>query len=447
MLAVAILAAGKGTRMRSSLPKVLQQIAGSSLIERVLKSSNELNPDRRLVIVGHQVELLKEKLNHHKGLEYVMQKPQNGTGHAVQQLLPILKGFNGELLVLNGDVPLLKPQTIKSLIKRHQSYGCGVTFLTARINNPKGYGRVFADEQGRVKEIIEERDCNEDQKLNTLTNAGIYCFNWEQLAKILPKLSDNNDQKEIYLTDTISLLPEAMHLEVDDTEEVSGVNNRIQMAKCEAIIQKQLCEEWMLKGVSFIDKGSCTLSENCEFGRDVIIEPQTHLRGNCKIGDNCKIGPGTLIENSVLGDNVKVINSIIRESKVANNVDIGPFANIRPETTLEDNCKIGNFVEIKKSTIGKESKVNHLSYIGDSTLGRKVNIGAGTITANFDGTNKHQTLIDDYSKIGANSVLIAPIKLGKNVTIGAGSTITKDVPNNSLGLGRAKQLIKREWSN
>ena len=447
MLAIAVLAAGKGTRMKSALPKVLQPLAGATLVERVLLSARTLEPDRRLLIVGHQAEQVEQQLAHVPGLEFVLQQPQNGTGHAVQQLLPALESFDGELLVLNGDVPLLRAETIELLVNRHRLSGADVTLLTARLDDPTGYGRVFVGENGDVEGIIEHRDCTDEQRGNSLTNAGIYCFNWRALANVLPQLNTDNDQGELYLTDTVGMLGKAIHVEVADANEVNGINNRLQLAQCETLLQQRLRDHWMAEGVTFTDPLSCTLSEHCQFGRDVVIEPQTHLRGECSIGDHCRLGPGCLIENSQLGNEVTAVHSVICDARVGNTVAIGPFAHLRPSADVGDNCKIGNFVEIKKSQLAAGSKVNHLSYIGDASLGENVNVGAGTITANYDGVNKHRTLIGSNSKTGANSVLVAPIQIGDNVTIGAGSTVTKDVPNGALAIGRAKQLTKEGWSN
>ena len=446
MLAVAVLAAGKGTRMKSALPKVLQPLAGATLVERVLDSARNLNPDRRLMIVGHQAERVEQQLSSVDGLEFVLQQPQNGTGHAVQQLMPALEGFSGELLVLNGDVPLLRAETIDELVSTHRRSGADVTLLTARLDDPTGYGRVFADASGQVSGIIEHRDCSDEQRSNNLTNAGIYCFNWSKLAATLPNLSTDNDQGELYLTDTVAMLAKAMHVEVADPDEVNGINNRKQLAQCEAVLQERLRDHWMNEGVTFVDPSSCTLSEHCSFGRDVVIEPQTHLRGTCSIGDGCRIGPGSMLEDASLGKDVSVLLSVVREAQVGDGVAIGPYAHLRPGTDIGNQCRIGNFVEVKKSRLDNGSKVNHLSYIGDAQLGQNVNVGAGTITANYDGINKHQTVIGDRSKTGANSVLVAPVTIGANVTIGAGSTITKNVPDSALALGRAKQLIKENWS-
>ena len=446
MLAVAVLAAGKGTRMKSNLPKVLQPLAGATLVERVLASARNLQPERRLLIVGHQAERVEQQLSGVGGLEFVLQQPQNGTGHAVQQLLTPLSNFEGELLVLNGDVPLLRAETIDQLVSTHRSSGAQVTLLTARLEDPTGYGRVFADEHGQVSSIIEHRDCSEEQRRNNLTNAGIYCFNWKALAEVLPKLSTDNDQGELYLTDTVAMLAKAMHVEVADPDEVNGINNRQQLAQCETMLQERLRQHWMAEGVTFVDPASCTLSEGCQFGRDVVIEPQTHLRGHCQIGDDCRLGPGSLIEAATLGRSVSVVMSVVRQASVGDEVSVGPYAHLRPAAVIGNNCRIGNFVEVKKSTVGDASKVNHLSYIGDAELGAGVNVGAGTITANYDGVNKHRTVIGDSSKTGANSVLVAPVTIGEQVTIGAGSTITKNVPDGALAIGRSKQMTKEGWA-
>ena len=445
MLAVAVLAAGKGTRMKSDLPKVLQPLAGATLVERVLASCRSLAPQRQLLIVGHQAERVEASLASCSGLEFVVQQPQNGTGHAVQQLLPALADFEGDLLVLNGDVPLLREQTIADLLERHRASGAAVTLLTARLADPSGYGRVFANADGQVSAIVEHRDCSEAQRRNTLINAGIYCFNWRRLAAVLPQLRSDNDQGELYLTDTVAMLSPAMHVEVADADEINGINDRLQLAQCEAVIQDRLRCHWMREGVTFVDPASCTLSDGTRFGRDVVVEPQCHFRRDSVIGSGCRIGPGSLIDNARLGDRVEVVYSVVRDAEVAEGCVIGPFAQLRPGAELGADCRVGNFVEIKNSRIGSGSKVNHLSYIGDADLGANVNVGAGTITANYDGVRKHRTVIGAGSKTGANSVLVAPIELGVNVTVGAGSTLTKDVPAGALAIGRARQLVKENW--
>ena len=445
MLAVAVLAAGKGTRMKSDLPKVLQPLAGATLVERVLASCKGLAPQRQILIVGHQADRVEQSLAHQPGLEFVLQQPQNGTGHAVQQLLEPLSDFEGDLLVLNGDVPLLRAETIANLLERHRSSGAAVTLLTARLADPTGYGRVFANDAAQVSAIVEHRDCSEAQRCNNLINAGIYCFNWRKLAEVLPQLSTDNDQGELYLTDTVAMLNPAMHLEVADADEINGINDRLQLSQCEAVIQERMRRHWMAEGVTFVDPASCTLSDGTRFGRDVVVEPQCHFRGDAVIGEGCRIGPGSLIDNSRIGDRVEIIYSVVRDAAVASDCAIGPFAQLRPGADLAEGCRVGNFVEIKKSSLAEGCKVNHLSYIGDAELGSGVNVGAGTITANYDGVNKHRTVIGAGSKTGANSVLVAPIVLGEGVTVGAGSTLTKNVPAGALALGRAKQLVKENW--
>jgi bifunctional UDP-N-acetylglucosamine pyrophosphorylase/glucosamine-1-phosphate N-acetyltransferase len=447
MLAVAVLAAGKGTRMKSALPKVLQPLAGATLVERVLAATAGLAPDRTLLIVGHQAERVQQTLGDHPSApQFVLQQPQNGTGHAVQQLLDPLGSFEGDLLVLNGDVPLLRESTLASLLEQHRTSGRAVTLLTAHLDDPSGYGRVFCDGDGRVQQIVEHRDCTPEQRQNTLINAGIYCFHWPRLRQVLPLLRSDNDQGELYLTDTVELLADAGHRVVDDLAEIMGINDRQQLAACEGLLQERLRRHWMAQGVTFVDPASCTLSEDTSFGRDVVVEPQTHFRGACSIGDDCRLGPGSVISDSQLGNDVQVVLSLLNGARLAAGCRVGPYAHLRPEAELGEAVRIGNFVEVKKSRIGADTKINHLSYVGDADFGRNVNVGAGTVTANYDGVNKHRTVIGDDSKTGANSVLVAPITLGRGVTVGAGSALTKNVPDGALALGRARQTVIENWA-
>ena len=428
--------------MKSDLPKVLASLAGSTLVERVLSSCEHLEPERRLLIVGHQAERVASTLSAHGGLEFVLQQPQLGTGHAVQQLLEPLQGFEGQLLVLNGDVPLLRPETLGQLLEQHRRSGAAVTLLSARLADPSGYGRVIAAEDGAVSAIVEHRDCSEEQRRNTLTNAGIYCFDWPKLAAVLPLLATDNDQGELYLTDTVAMLSPAMHLEVADPQEIIGINDRLQLAECEAVLQQRLRRHWMAAGVTFTDPLSCTLSEGTTFGRDVVVEPQCHFRGDNQIGSGCRIGPGSLIENSRLAESVEVLFSVLRDVEVDQGCVIGPYAQLRAGAHLGAGSRIGNFVEVKNSHLGAGVKANHLSYLGDADLGAGVNVGAGTVTANYDGVRKHRTQIGANSKTGANSTLVAPIHLGDKVTVAAGSTLTEDVPAGALAFGRARQVVK-----
>ncbi|MCL1474200.1 bifunctional UDP-N-acetylglucosamine diphosphorylase/glucosamine-1-phosphate N-acetyltransferase GlmU [Argonema antarcticum] len=445
MVAVAILAAGRGTRMKSELPKVLHSLGGRSLIERILQTALEIEPIRQIVIVGYQGKQVEAALQHIPNVEFVEQTQQLGTGHAVQQLLPHLEGFQGDLLVLNGDVPLLRPQTLKVLMESHKKHQNAVSLLTAHLPNPKGYGRVFCNDRNIIQQIVEDRDCSAAQKQNHRINAGIYCFNWPQLAKVLPQLQANNDQKEYYLTDACNLMQPVMAVDVEDYQEILGINDRKQLATAYDILQGRVKERWMAAGVTLIDPNSITIDDTVQLSTDIIIEPQTHLRGNTAIGSGSRIGPGSLIENSQIGENVTVVYSVITDSTVQAETKIGPYSHLRGNVNAGKNCRIGNFVELKNTTLGDRTNVAHLSYLGDATLGERVNIGAGTITANYDGVKKHQTKIGDRTKTGSNSVLVAPVKLGSDVTVAAGSTVTEDVPDDSLVIARSPQVVKPGW--
>ena len=438
MLSVAILAAGKGTRMESSLPKVLHKISGKSLLQRVIDSCVQLKPDQIFVITGHKSKEVQKSIPKNKKINFVIQEPQSGTGHAIQVLCREVKNHEGKLLVLNGDVPLIRPSTLKRLLYLHDSKNADVSLITTKKKNPHGYGRVFLKEDF-IEKIVEEKDCNDLERENPLINAGIYCFNWNKLSEIINNLQSNNIQKEIYLTDTVSLLNNSLSLEIEDNGELQGINNRIQLSECEEIIQNLIKEKHMLNGVTFINKASCSISEEAEIGKDVIVEANTHIRGSTKINSNCIIGPNAFIENSKVGLNCEISNSTVYASEIMDYIKIGPYSHIRPNSKISSNSKIGNFVEIKNSQLEEETKVNHLSYIGDSIIGRSTNVGAGTITANFDGQKKHQTKIGKNSSIGANTVFVAPINLGESVTTGAGSVITKDSKNNSLAISRTSK--------
>ena len=444
MLAVAILAAGKGTRMVSKLPKVLHKISGESLLKRIINTSKGLKPDKIFVVVGHSSNLIKESLTNTENIKFILQEPQLGTGHAIQVLSKELNKFKGNLLVLNGDVPLIRKRSLDELIQVHRSENADASLITAEKENPFGYGRVFK-ENNLIQKIVEEKDCNENEKHHKIINSGIYCFNWTKLSKIINKLDANNNQKEIYLTDTISFLEKSISYEIKDEEEIQGINNRIDLAKCEEIFQRRIKTKHMLNGVTFINPESSSISEESEIGMDVIIEANTHIRGKSKISNNCIIGPNSFIENTLVKENSKVIHSTIFNSEVMDNVFIGPYSHIRPGCSISTGSKIGNFVEIKNSIISQSVKINHLSYVGDSNIGNLTNIGAGTITANYDGTKKNKTKIGENCNIGSNTVLIAPVNLGDSVTIGAGSVINKNVENNSLAISRVKQINIKNW--
>ncbi len=449
MVAVAILAAGRGTRMKSDLPKVLHSLGGKSLVEWVLASVANLDVTRRLVIVGYQGHLVQSALaaihDPHAGrpdLEFVEQPQQLGTGHAVQQIIPHLQGFEGDVLVLNGDVPLLRATTLAHLLNTHRECQNAATILTAQLPNPAGYGRVFCNGEDVVQQIVEDRDCTAEQKQNCRINAGVYCFRWADLERVLPQLTAENDQKEYYLTDVVKFMAPVMAVDVPDFQEILGINDRKQLAAAYDILQTRIKDRWMMAGVTLIDPDSITIDDTVQLEADVIVQPQTHLRGKTAIGAGSRIGPGSLIENSQIGQEVTVLYSVLRDSTVADGTEIGPFAHLRGHAEVGRDCRLGNFVELKKTTLGDETKIAHLSYLGDATLGSHVNIGGGTITANYDGVQKHPTVIGDRSKTGVHNALVAPLTVGEDVVIGAGSTITEDLPDNCLAIARARQVVK-----
>ncbi|MEO0455448.1 MAG: bifunctional UDP-N-acetylglucosamine diphosphorylase/glucosamine-1-phosphate N-acetyltransferase GlmU [Cyanobacteria bacterium P01_A01_bin.114] len=444
-LAVAILAAGKGTRMKSSLPKVLHPLSGRTLVETVLASLIKVEPSRQLVIVGYQADAVRSALTSLSDLEFVEQTEQLGTGHAVQQVIPALVGFEGNLLVLNGDVPLIRPETLERMLALHTQNQNAATILTAQMDDPTGYGRVFCTDNNLVTEIVEHRDCTPAQRQNQRINAGIYCFNWAKLMTILPHLKADNDQQEYYLTDVVKDLSPVMAMDVTDPQEILGINNRKQLSEANDILQQRLKDDLMLSGVTLINPESITLDATVTVAPDVVIEPQTHLRGKTTIQAGCRIGPGSLIEDSTVEAGSTILYSVISDSTVRSTCRIGPYAHLRGQAVVGEGCRIGNFVEIKNSTLGNQTNAAHLSYLGDATLGKKVNIGAGTITANYDGFKKHPTVIGDGTKTGSNSVLVAPVELGTNVTVGAGAVVTKDVNNDSLIVTRGERRVIANW--
>lgn len=452
MVAVAILAAGRGTRMRSRVPKVLHSLGGRSLVERVVGSLEEIKPERILLIVGYQGEQVAETLRSRyeqmemdASLEFVTQSQQLGTGHAVQQVMPHLKDFDGDLLVLNGDVPLLRPDTLQNLLTTHQNQRNAATLLTAHLSNPKGYGRVFCDANNVVTQIVEHRDCTTAQRQNRRVNAGVYCFRWRDLSEILPQLEANNDQQEYYLTDVIAMMQPVTAVDVEDPQEILGINDRKQLATAYEILQARIKDHWMMAGVTMIDPGSITIDDSVILEPDTIVEPQTHLRGNTIIHSGSHIGPGSLIENSEIGADSRVLSSVISDSRVGAGSRIGPYTHLRGHVQVGEACRVGNFVELKNASLGDRTNVAHLSYLGDATLGQQVNVGAGTITANYDGEKKHHTTVGDRTKTGSNSVLVAPINIGADVTIAAGSTVTEDVDDDALVIARSRQVVKPGW--
>ncbi len=441
-----ILAAGKGTRMRSQLPKVLHSIGDKPLLRHVYDLSAGLRNNTIHIVIGHGAERVQQTLAK-LPVNWIEQTQQLGTGHAVQQVSSQIDD-NSIALILYGDVPLLQAETLEKLLSKTNEKT--LALLTVNLKNPAGYGRIVRDDSGKVLRIVEEKDANATEKTITEVNTGILAVQGKALKKWLAQLDNNNAQGEYYLTDIIALAV-ADSFEIATTspsneDEVLGVNDKIQLAHLERVYQLQQAQNLMRQGVTLRDPMRFDLRGNLDVGQDVEIDVNVIFEGENRIGDNVKIGANCSIKNATIEDEVIILpNCVIENAVVGANSRIGPFARLRPETVLANDTHIGNFVEIKKSVIGQGSKVNHLSYIGDSLVGKKVNIGAGTITCNYDGVNKFQTIIEDGAFIGSDTQLVAPVTVGKNATIGAGSTITKDTPDEQLTLSRSKQLSVPNW--
>jgi bifunctional UDP-N-acetylglucosamine pyrophosphorylase/glucosamine-1-phosphate N-acetyltransferase len=448
MLNIAILAAGKGKRMKSALPKVLHPIADKPLLRHVIDTAKQLSDNPLNIIVGHGATEVKQALKTIDKLNFIEQKEQLGTGHAVQQALPYFLN-EAIVLILYGDVPLISKQTLNKLISIVDENSLGI--LTVELDNPQGYGRIVRDENNQVVSIVEQKDAKEAELMITEVNTGVMAVNSAQLQAWLPLLSNSNAQGEYYLTDIIAMAKSqgvSINTEQPSHEwEVLGVNDRRQQAQLERIYQTTIAEKLLVDGVTLIDPSRFDCRGELCVGNDVIIDVNCIFKGQVTIGDGVVIGANCIIENTTIASGTVIKdNCILEGATIKQHCTIGPFARLRPDTVLDDNAKIGNFVETKKTHIGKGSKVNHLSYVGDATLGEGVNIGAGTITCNYDGVNKHQTIIGDDVFVGSNTALVAPVNLADGVTIGAGSTINKSVEKDTLALTRAPQKTHKEWS-
>lgn len=445
-ISVVILAAGQGKRMHSTLPKVLHCLAGKPLLEHVVNTASQLNDQKTIVIYGHQGDTIRNELAK-LPVEWVFQDKQLGTGHAVMQALPHTKP-NSRVLILYGDVPLISLHTLAQLIAKTPNDALGI--ITARVPNPFGLGRIIRNEENEITAIIEEKDATDNQRAITEINTGIYIVPEKYLQKWLPQLKNKNSQQEFYLTDIIKFavtdqVPIIGHSPIDYTETL-GVNDCAQLAFLERIYQRQRAEKLMQQGVTLYDPNRLDVRGELSVGHDVVFDINVIIEGQVTIGNYCKIGANSILRNVTLGDHVEIkANSIIDGAEIGNHCIIGPFARIRPDTVLSTHVHIGNFVEIKKSRIDTESKVNHLTYIGDSDIGKSVNIGAGTITCNYDGANKHKTTIGDRVFIGSNASLVAPITIAHDATIGAGSVITRNAPAEQLTLTRAEQRSISSW--
>ncbi|MEN3042502.1 MAG: bifunctional UDP-N-acetylglucosamine diphosphorylase/glucosamine-1-phosphate N-acetyltransferase GlmU [Fervidobacterium sp.] len=436
---VLILAAGLGKRMKSKYPKVIHKILGKPMINWVIdlaKNFGEVG-----VVIGHKAEIVKNFLP--DDVKIYLQEPQLGTGHAVMCAREFINPKD-DLLVLYGDVPLLSKETVEMLREEHIKKGNQITVLTFITENPAGYGRIVRND-GKIR-IVEDKDASHEEKQIKEVNSGIYIFSGKFLHENINRLKNDNAQGEYYLTDLVEMADKVSTVLLEDILEVSGVNDRVQLAELEYIARQRILKMLMLSGVTIVDPASTFIGPDVEIDMDTIVQPFTVIEGKTKIGQDCEIGPYTHIVDSVIGNNVKIIRSEVEKSIIESEVSIGPFARLREGTWLKEKVKIGNFVETKKATIGKNSKAQHLTYLGDATVGENVNVGAGTITCNYDGYRKHKTYIGDGAFIGSNSSLVAPVKIGKGAITGAGSVITEDVPDDALALGRARQVIKEGWA-
>ncbi len=441
-----ILAAGKGTRMRSALPKVLHKVAHMPLLEHVYHTARTI-PDCKVgIIYGHGGELVRNELTHLEA-DWIEQREQLGTGHAVQQASPV---FSDEdtVLILYGDVPLTLPSTLTDLV--NSSKKTGFSLLTVDLENPAGYGRIVRNSNQLIDKIVEEKDATDTIKEICEVNTGMMAVSGKLLNKWLGKLNNNNAQGEYYLTDIVEMAVadgvEIMAIQPENEYEVMGVNNRKQLAELERYYQLKHAEELMAAGVTLRDPARVDVRGDLEVGQDIIIDINVVFEGNVSLNNNVKIGPNTVIKNSEIGENVEILaNCVIEDAVIGNGTKIGPFARIRPETQLGENVHVGNFVEIKKSIVAEGSKINHLSYIGDTDIGKQVNIGAGTITCNYDGANKFRTVIGDNVFIGSDSQLVAPVEIEDGATIAAGTTVTKNAPAEQLTISRAKQVVITGW--
>jgi bifunctional UDP-N-acetylglucosamine pyrophosphorylase / glucosamine-1-phosphate N-acetyltransferase len=444
-----VLAAGKGTRMKSRLPKVLHPVAGQPMIEAVLDASSSLAPASVTVVVGHGADVVRAALSARPGLQFALQEPQLGTGHALLQAESLLRDAVGTVLLLSGDVPLLRAGTLRKVLAAHEAAGAAATVLTATMERPEGYGRIVRV-NGRIERIVEHRDASEQERRIREVNTGIYAFGLATLFECLHAIGAQNAQGEYYLPDLVAVCRNrglvVETVETGDIREVQGINSRSELASAAADLRRRRCEQLMAAGVSIVDPAITYIGPQVQVGVDTTLEPGVHLEGTTTIGERCHISPGVRIVDSSVGNDVQILDHcLITSSTIADGARVGPFAHLRPDSHLAEGARVGNFVELKKTTLGPGSKANHLSYLGDATIGRKVNVGAGTITCNYDGEKKYATVIEDGAFIGSDTQLVAPVTIGRDAYVGAGSSITSDVPAGALAVARGRQVVKEGW--
>jgi len=446
-LTALVLAAGEGKRMRSGIPKVLHEIWGKTMVQYILDALKDITDEKPVVVVGHKAEMVKERLG--QQVVYAYQQRQLGTAHAVKCAREHLSRTDGYVIILAGDIPLITADTLRQMAGECMDNGYSAVVLTAEIDDPGGYGRIVRDDDGQLREIIEDKDADQRQKAIKEINSGIYCFNIRDLLDGLDKISSNNVQGEYYLTDIIKILREkglkVKAYKTGDATEIMGVNDRVQLARAAEVLRERIMVGLMLQGVTIIDPCNTYIDSTVAIGRDTIVYPGNTIQGQTTIGQGCIIYPNSRIADSHIGNNVKIQASVILESKVEDDTTVGPFAYLRPNSRIGQGVRIGDFVEVKNSSIGNGSKVSHLSYIGDAEIGSGVNVGCGVVVVNYDGKAKHKTTVRDKAFIGCNVNLIAPVEIKEGAYIAAGSTITHDVPEYSLAIARSRQSIKPEW--
>jgi bifunctional UDP-N-acetylglucosamine pyrophosphorylase / glucosamine-1-phosphate N-acetyltransferase len=439
-----VLAAGQGKRMKSKLYKVLHPVCGKPMVGHVLDTVQATGCQRSIVIVGHGAEAVQAYLG--EKAEYVLQEVQLGTGHAVKQAKNLLGNEEGTTIVICGDTPLVTTETLEGLMTLHEDHSAAATVLTAVMDQPAGYGRIIRGEDGAVQKIVEQKDCTAEEAAVCEINTGTYCFDNAKLFAALEKVTNSNNQQEYYLTDVIGILKAqgevVLGYQANDAAESIGVNDRLALSEAEGHMRQRINRNHMLGGVTIIDPASTYIGADVIIGTDTVLYPGTFLKGKTVIGDNCVIGPSSEIEDCLIMDGAVVKQSVLNQAQVGARTTVGPFAYLRPGSVLGEDVKIGDFVEVKNATIGDGSKVSHLSYVGDATVGRNVNVGCGAITVNYDGYNKSLTEIEDDAFIGSNVNLVAPVTVGKGAFVVAGSTITRSVPQNDLAIGRARQENK-----
>ena len=449
MFTSVILAAGMGTRMKSKMPKVLHKVCGKPLSKWVIDASEAAGADKVCAVVGHKAETVKEVLG--DVCEFALQAEQKGTGHAVMQAIDVIKNSKGEVVILNGDTPLITAETINKAIEYHKNNGNQATVITAILDDATGYGRIVRDNDGSVLKFFAQKDASKEEKKINEVNSGMYVFDAQSLVYALDKITPNNAQGEYYLTDTLEILLSAGKkiggYAISDNDEIRGINDRVQLNEAEKIMQKRINEYHMRNGVTMRNPESVYIEDGVEIGNDTEICQNVTIKSGTKIGSDCVIGSGSMLDRAVIHDGVDVLSSVILESEVDEGTHVGPFAYIRPNCHVGKEVKVGDFVELKNSNIDDGTKISHLTYIGDSDVGKRVNFGCGTVTCNYDGKKKYRTTIGDDCFVGCNTNFVSPINVGDGVYIAAGSTITEDIPENSLSIARARQVNKEGWKD